>query len=330
MKEDNKNELKKVLKKSTSANQQSPLYDYQTDEVLSKRESIESESLKELVIKSLNHSSPIKTGFHEFDRRFDGFSSGELVLIGSRPAMGKTQFLINLALNLSRAATVLFYSLDLSKLKLTIRFLASLSQIKVDTIVKGDLTEEQRNSLESVSTTIESQRLLINDGPFSSLSELLVNCSNQIKKHEAKVLIIDFPNTTGFQENKKKVKSSVNSIIQELNHMARSLNICIVLTTPLGRSVEKRVGLKRPILSDLFEIGINEQYLDKVIFMYRPDYYGIEADEEAKSTALQIELIFAKNRNGYTGSITLQRDKYFTNIFENENEISYFSTTAIR
>jgi replicative DNA helicase len=113
----------------------------------------------------------------------------------------------------------------------------------------------------------------------------------------------------------------VGHLCRELKKLAQELKIVIVVASQLNRSVEMRYG-KRPVLSDLRDSGSIEQDADKVLFIYRPEYYGIEEDDYGITTSNTVELILAKNRIGKTGTVQLLRDEGFT-FFE-----SYDARTA--
>jgi replicative DNA helicase len=105
----------------------------------------------------------------------------------------------------------------------------------------------------------------------------------------------------------------ISHISRELKNIAKDFNVCVIATSQLSRAVETRGGSKHPQLSDLRESGAIEQDADKVIFIYRPEYYGILCDEYGNNTAGLTEIILAKNRNGILGTVRLLRDANFTN-----------------
>ncbi len=101
-------------------------------------------------------------------------------------------------------------------------------------------------------------------------------------------------------------EQEISTISRSLKAIAKELEVPIICLSQLSREVEKRGNSKRPQLSDLRESGAIEQDADMVMFIYRPEYYGINEDEEGDSTANTAEIIVAKNRNGSLQTIKLE------------------------
>jgi replicative DNA helicase len=277
---------------------------------------------------SLSHA--IKTGFSEFDELFGGFIPGEFVVIGGRPSMGKTQLLVNLALHISKSNPVLYFTFDLSEFLLTARFISSLSKIPVSTILQNELSDEHRQTLSSIEPEFSKHKILINDGFNQSIHALKTHCRNQIEKNGIQVIMIDYLQMMGSNKYRNNRELEISFISRELKTMAKELNVCVIATSQLSRAVETRGGDRHPQLSDLRESGAIEQDADKVIFIYRPEYYGMECDEFGNSTSGLTKLILAKNRNGSLGSVKLKRDRAFTNFHDFENYKNDFTFSESR
>jgi replicative DNA helicase len=280
----------------------------------------ESKSIADLVSDNLiqlkgetNQGNTIKTGFSELDKLFGGFGLGELIVIGGRPSMGKTQLLVNLSLNISVAAPVLYFTFDLSEFALTSRFISSFSGIAVNNIVQRELTAEQKDKLASIGNRFSKHKIFVNDSCNNSLTALKAQCLKQIEENGVKVILVDYLQMMSSSKYRNNREVEISYISRELKNIAKDFNVCVIASSQLSRAVETRGGTKRPQLSDLRESGAIEQDADKVIFIYRPEYYGLDCDEEGNSTAGLTELILAKNRNGCLGSVNLLRDANFTN-----------------
>jgi len=271
-----------------------------------------SENLKQLQNET-HQGNAIKTGFKEFDRMFGGFGLGELVVIGARPSMGKTQLLVNLSLNISVATPVLYFTFDLSEFLLTSRFISSLSGIAVNKILQHELTDEQKEKIISIGNKFDRHKVFVNDSCNNSFTALKAHCQKQIKENGVKVIIVDYLQMMSSNKYRNSRELEISFISRELKNIAKDFNVCVVASSQLSRAVESRGGSKYPQLSDLRESGAIEQDADKVIFIYRPEYYGLECDEEGNSTAGLTEIILAKNRNGSLGIVKLLRDANFTN-----------------
>lgn len=249
----------------------------------------------------------IKTGFAGFDNLFGGFTFGELVVIGGRPAMGKTVLLCNLALNISIHTPLLYITLDLPESTLTKRLISTITNIEISKLMHPDLSDTEKEVLSNVENSLNKYKIYINDSRHDSLAELRSYCQKQIEENGVKIIFVDYLQMMNSKESSIR-HLKVATFTNELKKIASDFNVCVIATSQLSRSVEVRGGDKRPQLSDLKDSGAIEQDADKVIFIYRPEYYKISINEEGYETAGIAELIMAKNRNGNLGTITLKRN----------------------
>jgi len=276
------------------------------------------------IIRQFNEETPlhtiIQTGFNEFDAQFCGFNSGEFVVVGGRPSMGKTQFLINLSLHISQSFPVLYITLDLSEFLLTNRFISSVTGIPVHNILQNDLSEKQKKNLSTIGDAFAKHQLFISDSGNHSIEAIKAHCQKQIHANGVKVIVVDYLQLMNSYKQRKYRELEVSHISRELKLMAKENDVCVVASSQLSRAVEGRYGLegKIPQLSDLRESGAIEQDADKVIFIHRPEYYRCFEDSKGNSLVNLAEIIVAKNRNGRLGSFYLMRDEHFTN-FSNIN-----------
>ena len=293
----------------------------------------EAKNMADLVAENLHQfkgetikSDLIRSGFENFDTLFGGFRLGEFVVIGGRPAMGKTQLLINLSLNISMTHPVLYATLDLSDFLLTNRFIASVTEIPANSILQLDLNEEQKNILSTVGNAFAKRQLFISDSGNNSIAGLKTICQKQIQENGVKVIIIDYLQLMSSFRHRGNRENEISYISRELKNMAKEFNVCVIASSQLSRAIENRSGAegKRPLLSDLRDSGAIEQDADKVIFITRPEYYGITEDSKGNSLANLAEIVVAKNRNGRLGEFYLSRDKDFTN-FRNHIEKKDFT-----
>lgn len=282
----------------------------------------EAKNITELVEESIciiNEETGLKdvvtTGFEEFDTSFGGFRLGELVVVGGRPAMGKTQFLVNLALHISQTNPVLYVTLDLSELSLTSRFMSTVSGIATSDILQKNLDKEQKNRLSTIAHEFTKRQLFIHDCCNCSVAVFKAHCQKLVQEYGVQVIIVDYLQLmTSHQHRHRELE--VSYISRELKNMAKAFHICIIASSQLSRALETRYGMegKRPQLSDLRESGAIEQDADKVLFIHRPEYYGITEDAQGHKLTHQVEIIVAKNRNGRMGAFWLERDNDFTTL----------------
>jgi len=284
-----------------------------------------SENIKQIQDET-QKSSAIKTGFTQLDTNFGGFELGEIVVIGGRPAMGKTQVLVQLSLQISKTLPVLYFSFDLSEFSLSSRFLSCVSGIAVEKIMQNKLSNDEKQKVASFESNFKYHQLFFNDSCYHSISAFKALCENQIKENGIKVIVIDYLQLMGTNKYRHNREYEISYISRELKNMAKEYKVCILLSSQLSRALETRSGSKRPQLSDLRDSGAIEQDADKVLFVYRPEYYKIEEDDDGESTERRMELILAKNRNGVLGTVHLLRDENFTSfqaIDPNKNEFTF-------
>ena len=254
-------------------------------------------------------SRPIDTGYQDFDRQFGGLSIGELVVVGGRPSMGKTQLLISICKNISENTPILYFTFDQSEAVIANRFLSSLSNIPIDKIFQNNLEHQDKTKLAYFEKYASKYKLVITD-KSNSIDDFKDQSLKQIKALGTKIIIIDYLQKMKGARNGNN--SHLTTITRELRSFAKDHKVVIIAISQLNRAVENRGGDKRPLLFDLKGSESIEEDADKVIFMYRPEYYGITIDENGNSTKGLVELIMAKNKNGKLGKIRLLRDINFT------------------
>ena len=246
-----------------------------------------------------------------FESKLGSINKKELIVIAGRPAMGKTQFLIHLANSIAENHSVMYYSLDLNISDLSLRFLANESGVSYN-------QNKERSSIFKVKNNFKNKKIHLVDSPVNSLFQFKQYLKNQIIKLNIEVVFIDYLQLLS-DKNYRIREQEISSIMKNLKSLAKELNVCFILASQLSRSVELRGGDKRPILSDLRESGSIEEFSDKVLFIYRPEYYQLTIDEHGESTLNKGELIVAKNNTGMTQIINIERDAKFTRFYIKDN-----------
>lgn len=270
-----------------------------------------------------SHNDVIKSGFDDLDKLVGGFRLGEFIVIGGRPAMGKTQFLINISLNISSSTPVLYVTLDLSEFLLTSRFASSASEIPSDNIINHSLSEIEKNILSSIAGELKSNhQLFIHDSCNTSIAALKAYCQKQIQEKGIKVVIVDYLQLLTSYQHRKYRENEVSYICRELKNLAKEYNVCVIASSQLSRAVELRHP-PLPQLSDLRESGAIEQDADKVLFIYRPEYYGFKEDENLETLQGIAEIIVAKNKSGRLGSFKLRTN--YNNLSDLKNCFTFSS-----
>jgi replicative DNA helicase len=254
------------------------------------------------------------TGFQYLDQEFGGLSLGELVVVGGRPGMGKTQFVVNLVANICDKEPTLFFSLDLSPSALTSRILSNKTGIAVNNIIHNQLVNADINLIKLVANQLEKSKLFISDIGDANVNKTIEIIKEHVELYNTKMVVIDYLQLLGIGKFNIGREAEIGHICRALKVCTKELNISIVLLSQLSRAVESRAGNRKPQLSDLRDSGSIEQIADKVWFLYRPEYYKIEEldDEEFTSTDCILLLIVAKNKNGKIGTSYFKRDIPFT------------------
>ncbi len=253
--------------------------------------------------KSKGTVTGIPTGFIDLDYKLSGLQPSDLVLIAARPSMGKTAFVLNIAqyIAFKKEKGVAVFSLEMSKEQLVNRLFALESQVDAQAIRTGNMKDSDWEKLIEGAGIIGSSRLIIDDTPGISISELRSKCRKYKLEHGLDIVIIDYLQlmTGSVGRSSESRQQEISEISRSLKGLARELNVPVIALSQLSRAVESRPD-KRPMLSDLRESGAIEQDADVVMFIYRDEYYN--KDSEFKK---QAEIIIAKQRNGPVGTVNL-------------------------
>ena len=255
------------------------------------------------------HLRGIPSGFTELDRVTNGWQKSDLVVLASRPGMGKTAFVLSMARNcaVNFKKTVAIFSLEMSSVQLVTRLISSETELSADKLKKGDLKSYEWEQLHAKINTLTEAKLLIDDTPALTVFELRAKCRRLKAQHDIDMVVIDYLQLmSGGGDSKGNREQEISNISRSLKALAKELDIPIIALSQLSRAVETRGGSKKPILSDLRESGAIEQDADMVIFIYRPEYYKIDVDEEGNSTAGIAEICIAKHRNGALKDVPLR------------------------
>lgn len=252
--------------------------------------------------KNTGNVTGIATGFVDLDYKMSGLQPSDLILIAARPSMGKTAFVLNVAQYAAfheNMATAIF-SLEMSKEQLVNRLFSLESRVDAQLLRSGNLADSDWEKLIEGAGTIGRSKLIIDDTPGISISELRSKCRKYKLEHGLKLIIIDYLQLmSGSGKNSDSRQQEISDISRALKSLARELSVPVIALSQLSRAVEQRPD-HRPMLSDLRESGAIEQDADVVMFIYRDDYYN--KDTDMKNIA---EIIIAKQRNGPIGTVNL-------------------------
>jgi len=253
--------------------------------------------------------SGVPSGFTELDRVTSGWQPSDLIVIAARPGMGKTAFVLtiarNVAVDFNKAVAV--FSLEMSSIQLVTRLISAEAQLPGDKLRKGNLENYEWEQLNSKINTLIDAPLYIDDTPSLSVFELRAKCRRLKAQHNIQLVIIDYIQlmSAGIDRSSGNREQEISTISRSLKSLAKELNIPVIALSQLNRSVETRPN-KKPLLSDLRESGAIEQDADMVLFIFRPEYYNQNQDENGASLQGLAELSIAKHRNGALADVPLK------------------------
>lgn len=299
---------------------------------------------------SKEHLRGIPTSFVDFDKITNGLHGSELLILAARPAMGKTAFALNLALQVAKNKKhVLVYSLEMGNEQLFARLLSIQSKIKMKYILNGSLYDDSLTKVTKALAELSELPLYISDSASANILEIKTVSRRLKAEGKLDFILIDYLQLISPSEGSRKNREQeISEISRSLKILAKELDVPIMALSQLSRSVELRQD-KRPILSDLRESGAIEQDADMVTFLYRDSYYNNKNEEndeqndsnnssnsnknippylpqpktktEIKGGGELVELIIGKHRSGPTGTVNLifQSDIQAFYNFKSEN-----------
>ncbi|GAB1453912.1 replicative DNA helicase [Draconibacterium sp.] len=268
--------------------------------------------------------SGVPSGFTALDRITSGWQKTDLVIVAARPSMGKTAFVLSMAREMAVAhnKSVALFSLEMSSIQLVTRLIAAETELGSQKLKSGRLEDWEWEHLNRKISSLDKAPIFIDDTPALSIFEFRAKCRRLKMQYDIEVVIVDYLQLmTAGSDNRGSREQEVSMISRSLKAIAKELNIPIMALSQLNRSVESREG-KRPQLSDLRESGAIEQDADLVLFIHRPEYYGITEDDSGNSLLGVAEIIIAKHRNGATGDVHLSFKKELAKFSDMENQFN--------
>ena len=252
--------------------------------------------------------SGVPTGFGDLDTLTGGFQPSDMVVLAARPGMGKTAFVLSMARNtaVEFKKPIAVFSLEMSSLQLVNRLIASETELSAEKLKKGNLESYEWEQLHAKIGRLAEAPIFIDDTPALSVFELRAKCRRLKAQHDIQMVVIDYLQLMTASSEKGNREQEISTISRSIKTIAKELSIPIIALSQLSRAVETRGGSKRPMLSDLRESGAIEQDADMVMFIYRPEYYGITEDEDGESVEGIGDIIVAKHRNGALDDIRLK------------------------
>lgn len=259
----------------------------------------------------------VPSGFIALDKLTSGWQRSDLIIIAARPGMGKTAFILsclrNAAVDYNMAVAI--FSLEMSSVQLVNRLISSEAELEGEKLRKGNLKDYEWAQLHEKVKNLNEAGIFIDDTPALSILELRAKCRRLKAQHDIQIIVIDYLQLMSGDAGARKSgnrEQEIAAISRGLKNLAKELSVPVIALSQLSRAVETRGGDKRPLLSDLRESGSIEQDADQVVFLYRPEYYGITEGDNGQPIKGVGEVIFAKNRHGGLETVPLKFIGQFT------------------
>ncbi|HOA14210.1 MAG TPA: replicative DNA helicase [Myxococcota bacterium] len=280
------------------------------------------EALRQIEIRRANHTMAvgISSGYKSLDGLLTGFHNSDLIILAARPAMGKTSFALNLALNaaFNQNKAVLFVSLEMGMSQIVDRILCVKTGVDSKRLRRAQfLAAPDLNLIRKATVDMDQTPLYIDDTAKIGMLELRAKARRLKAMGQLDMIMVDYLQLMDPSDKRVSREQQISEISRNLKAMAKEMNIPVMALSQLSRAPETRPGDKRPMLSDLRESGAIEQDADVVMFLYRPEYYKRQikseksvrrgkpeetdvATEDQNITNL-LEVMVEKHRNGPTG-----------------------------
>ncbi len=273
-------------------------------------------SLQDVLVKTVNEIEEnrkktdditgVPSGFKSLDRLTAGWQKTDLIILAARPSVGKTAFALNLAMNAAMNAgkqfPVAVFSLEMGAGQIVKRMLSAVTDVSMESITRGKMAEHEFIQMSQRMAKLAQAKIFLDDQAALNIFELRAKARRLKQKHDIQLIIIDYLQLMQANVDKSgNREQEISKISRDLKALAKELEVPIIALSQLNRSVETRKESKVPQLSDLRESGAIEQDADLVMFLYRPEYHGINNDAMGETIEGETQIHIAKHRNGSTG-----------------------------
>jgi len=268
------------------------------------------------IVESGKPMTGTKTGFYDLDRMTTGHYPGDFVIIGARPAMGKTSLVLDFAINVAKdivkseaRGAIAIFSLEMSSIQLVRRMASMISGVSAG-VLKQDkpISDRQYEDLADACEVLYSLPIFIDDASDLSPLEMRGKCRRLKAEHGLSMVIVDYLQLMRSSKRTENRVQEISEIARACKSMAKELEIPVIALSQLSRAVESRDD-KRPQLSDIRESGSIEAEADMVMLLYRDSYYKAKEEHRPENEnyeeVQEAEVIIAKHRNGPTGKVIL-------------------------
>lgn len=259
----------------------------------------------------------VQTGYIQLDDMLGGYQKSDLIIIAARPSMGKTAFALSFMRNaaIDYNVPVAFFSLEMATVQLATRLISAEARMDAHSLRTGNFRDSDGQKISRTVHKLSGAPIYIDDTPGLSILEMRAKSRRLHKEKGIGLIVVDYLQLMTAGSKVESREREISLISRSLKALAKDLNVPVIALSQLNRAVEATTD-KRPMLSHLRESGAIEQDADVVIFLYRPEYYGITQFSNGDSTEGVAEIIISKQRNGPVGEVKLKFIKEYAR-FEN-------------
>jgi len=274
----------------------------------------------------------VQTGYFQLDDILGGYQKSDLIIIAARPSMGKTAFALSFMRNaaIDYNVPVAFFSLEMATVQLATRLISAEARMDAHSLRTGNFRDSDGQKISRTVHKLSSAPIYIDDTPSLSILEMRAKARRLHKEKGIGLIVVDYLQLMTAGSKVESREREISIISRSLKALAKDLNVPVIALSQLNRAVESTTD-KRPMLSHLRESGAIEQDADVVIFLYRPEYYGISQFANGDTTEGIAEIIISKQRNGPVGEVKLRFIKEYAR-FENldlyHNDVSMSNDDA--
>lgn len=261
------------------------------------------------IIETKDTNFIFSAGFKELDKISSTWLTDDVIVLGGRPGMGKTAFIQSiiphLAFDLQKP--IVIFSLEMSALLYLNRLISHVSQIPTSKLRSGMLNDEEIYLLDECVSKLKDTPIYLDDTVGISIADLKEKCCKLKKGKNIQLIVIDYCQLMKTEANYDNRLLEISSIYKGLKELAIEINTPIITLAQLSRAPEMRPD-KRPIISDLNLHPSFYQYVDRIMFLYRPTYYGLSVNNDENLKSQEAEIIVAKNKKGKVGMVPIKFD----------------------
>lgn len=283
------------------------------------------EKINKSIIGKETKDNKLLSGYEDIDKFIHSFEKSNLYVLAGRPGMGKTTLGLNIVHNLAinQNKTVVVFSYEMTDYQIFCRLLAISSGVENQKILRYDLSKKEKQKITASENTLKNTGIFLDCPGMLDFDGIQTKLKNLMENIKVDLLLVDDIQRITISEKDRQYAANreqeVSKNVRDLKSLAKELNIPILAISQLNRNSKDRISI-RPILTDIRDSGAIENDSDVVIFLHRPEYYGITQDADGNSLLKIAEIEIAKNRHGQVGKSNLMFEQDIPSFFQYKND----------